>query len=199
MKQKLMLVIGLLVALLAPSIVFATNYGAGVYGSCTYNETCTISIATSGTVTLPATTNPSGVVTIDKDIVTVTTNSSGGYTLSLESVSGSSSELVNGGEVIPAISATAGSPATLGLNEWGYRIDGALGFGAGPTSAITSQPSSSLTFAGVPLLGAPQDIKVTASSAPSGDVTNIWYGLRADMSKPAGTYTSTVTYTAVLN
>ncbi len=199
MKQKLMLVIGLLVALLAPSIVFATNYGSGVYGSCTYNETCTISIATSGTVTLPATTNPSGVVTIDKDIVTVTTNSSGGYTLSLESVSGSSSELVNGGEVIPAISATAGSPATLGLNEWGYRIDGALGFGAGPTSAITSQPSSSLTFAGVPLLGAPQDIKVTASSAPSGDVTNIWYGLRADMSKPAGTYTSTVTYTAVLN
>jgi len=199
MKQKLMLVVLILAVLVVPSLVFATPYGAGTYGSCTYNNTCTISIATSGTVTLPATTNPSGVVTIDKDIVTVTTNSSGGYTLSLESVSGSSSQLVNGGEVIPAISATAASPATLGLNEWGYRIDGALGFGAGPTSAITSQPSSSLTFAGVPLLGAPQDIKVTASSAPSGDVTNVWYGVRADMTKPAGTYTSTVTYTAVLN
>lgn len=199
MKQKLMLVVLILAVLVVPSLVFATPYGAGTYGSCTYNNTCTISIATSGTVTLPATTNPSGVVTIDKDIVTVTTNSSGGYTLSLESVSGSSSQLVNGGEVIPAISATAASPATLGLNEWGYRIDGALGFGAGPTSAITSQPSSSLTFAGVPLLGAPQDIKVTASSAPSGDVTNVWYGVRADMTKPAGTYSSTVTYTAVLN
>ena len=85
------------------------------------------------------------------------------------------------------------------MNEWGYRIDGALGFGAGPTSAITSQPSSSLTFAGVPLLGAPQEIKVTASGAPSGDVTNVWYGIRADISKPSGTYTSTVTYTAIIN
>ena len=146
MKQKLMLVMVLLVAILVPSLVLATNYGEGVYGSCTYDETCTISLATSGTVTLPATTNPSGVVTIDKDIVTVTTNSGGGYTLSLESVSGTSSQLVNGGEVIPAVSATAGSPVTLGLNEWGDRIDGALGFGAGPTSAIISQPSSSLTF-----------------------------------------------------
>lgn len=199
MKQKLMLVTGFLAILLVPSLVLATNYGEGGYGSCTYNETCTISLATSGTVTLPATINPSGVVTIDKDIVTVTTNSGGGYTLRLESVSGTSSQLVNGGDVIPAISATAGSPATLGLNEWGYRIDGALGFGSGPTSAITSQPSSSLTFAGVPLLGSPQDIKVTASSAPSGDVTNVWYGVRADTSKPAGTYSSTVTYTAILN
>ena len=199
MKQKLMFAMALLATLFVPSLVLATNYGEGVYGSCTYDETCTISLATSGTVTLPATTKPSGVVTIDKDIVTVTTNSGGGYTLRLESVSGTSSQLVNGGEVIPAVSASAASPATLGLNEWGYRIDGALGFGAGPTSAITSQPSSSLTFAGVPLLGAPQDIKVTASSAPSGDVTNVWYGVRADMTKPAGTYTSTVTYTAVLN
>lgn len=199
MMQRLMLVIGLLVVLLAPSFALATNYGEGIYGSCTYNETCSISLTTSGTVTLPLTPSPSGAVTIDKDVVNVTTNSGGGYTLRLESVSGTSNNLVNGGEDIPAISATPGSPATLGLNEWGYRIDGALGFGAGPSSAITNQPSSSLTFAGVPLLGSPQNIKITASSAPSGDITNVWYGVRADISKPAGNYSSTVTYTAILN
>ena len=184
--------------LITPS-VFAAPYGSNKYGSCPYSDGCNITISTSGTVTLNVSPTISSVYTINKDTVTVTTNNSAGYALRLESSSGSSNKLVNGGNEVDTSSGTAISPVTLANNTWGYRIDSALGFGSGPTSAITNQASSSLSFAGVPLLGAPQVIKTTATSAISGDSTDVWYGVRADMSKPAGSYSATVLYTAVAN
>jgi hypothetical protein len=194
-----MLILGVIGVLLLAPLVFAAPYGSDIYGKCTYGDGCNISISTSGTVTLNVAPTLSSVYTIDKDTVTVTTNNSAGYTLRLESTSGTSSKLENGAEYFDTTTGTAASPVTLSNNEWGYRIDSALGFGAGPTTAVSNQTSSSLTFAGLPLLGAPQTIKTTASSALSGDATDVWYGIRADMTKPAGTYSATVVYTAVAN
>lgn len=198
MKRKLItLAVGLLMLLLTP-LTLAAPYGTGKYSACTYGEGCNISLSTSGTVDLDVLPTASGVVTIEKDEVTVTTNSSTGFELRLESSSGSENGLINGPNSIGAVSGTAVSPAVLGLNQWGYRVDGLSGFGAGPTGSIQNQPSSSLEFAGLPLLGSPQVIKTTASSAPSGDTTEVWYGVRADMDRPAGSYTATVVYTAIV-
>lgn len=199
MKARLMLIIAVIIATLVVPAAFAAPYGSDKYGKCIYDDGCDISISTSGTVTLNVSPTLSSVYTIDKDTVTVTTNNSAGYTLRLESASGTSSKLENGANYFDATTGTAGSPVTLSNNEWGYRIDSALGFGAGPTSAVSNQSTSTLTFAGVPLLGAPQTVKTTASSAISGDATDIWYGIRADMTQPAGTYSATVTYTAIAN
>ena len=72
--------------------------------------------------------------------------------------------------------------------------------GGAQTSASDGSPesnvaSSSVKFAGVPALASPQLIKTTSSTAAA-DVTTVLYGVRADTSKPNGTYTDTVTYTA---
>lgn len=197
--KKLMLITLLVLSPVLPSALFAAPYGTGEYGSCEYGDGgCFISVTTTGLVELSLAPASGPVVTIAKDDVTVATNSNTGYELRLESSSATESSLVNGGDEIPATSATAGTPATLSVNEWGYRLDGELGFGAGPTSAVTNQSSSSLTFAGIPLLGAAQLIKTTAVSAPAGDTTAVWYGVHVDVTKPEGTYTQTVVYTAVL-
>lgn len=197
--KKLMFFTLLLLTFVLPSVLSAAPYGTGAYGSCEYGDGgCFITISTTGLVELSLAPAGGAVVTVAKDDVTVTTNSNSGYELRLESSSATENSLVNGGEDIPTTSATAGSPATLAVNEWGYRLDGELGFGAGPTSAVTNQSSSSLTFAGIPLLGAAQLIKTTATSAPTGDTTAVWYGAHVDVTKPQGTYTQTVLYTAVL-
>lgn len=175
----------------------ASLYGRGTYGNCTYSEPCSISVATSGTVSLNATPGANSVYSIAGDTVEVTTNSTGGYSLSLNMDSSTENTLVGANDSIAASSGTLGSPVVLALNSWGFRIDGLASFGSGPTAPITSQPSSALTFAGVPLLASPATIKTTATSAPSGDITEIWYGVRADSALESGLYSGAVTYTAV--
>jgi hypothetical protein len=188
--------LGLLVSL--PVAVAALPYGAGVYGACTY-DTCGISLTDSGNVALSIIPTQSGVVTIASQTVTVTTGASTGYTLQLES-SNAQTGLVGGSQTIPASSATQASPQVLALNTWGYRVDNAGGFGAGPTAAQTNAASSSLSFAGVPALGAPVTLVTTSSASPSpGTDTAIWYGIRADMSVVSDTYSQTLTYTATTN
>lgn len=175
----------------------ASLYGRGSYGNCTYQDDCTITASTLGTVNLNITPSSSGVYTIDTDTVTVTTNSSNGYNLQLNVNSSTSNALVSGSNNLNASSASDSSPAVLPNNTWGYRIDDFSGFGAGPTTAQSNQPSSTLSFAGVPLSIAPTTIKTTATSAPSGDSTSVWYGVHATNTQPSGLYTIDVTYTAV--
>lgn len=176
----------------------ATPYGRGRYGTCTYNSGgCTISLATSGTVDLTLQPTVSGVYTIDKDEVEVTTNSNDGFTLSLESASPTENALVGSSGSIAASSGTPASPMALALNNWGFRVDNLSGFGVGPTSAVQNQSSSSLTFAGVPLEGSSVTVRSYDDSAPSGVSTDVWYGVGADLTLPADTYTQVVTYTAV--
>lgn len=175
----------------------ALPYGQGSYNDCAYGGTCSISITTSNTINIALQPTTSSVYSIQKDSVVVTTNSPLGYSLSLQSNSATSKNLVNGPYSLAASTGTPASPVVLQANTWGYRLDGQASFGAGPTSAVTNAPSSSLTFAGIPLSGSPQQIySKNTESGVGGDTINVWYGTRANTSVPAGTYTQTVVYTA---
>jgi hypothetical protein len=154
-------------------------------------------LTTGGTVSLDSTPTAAGVQTTASDTVTVSTNASGGYNLQLAS-SSASTDLSSGSDTIAATSGTQASPTALTANKWGYRVNSVGGFGSGPTTTQSSAAIGALTYAGVPASGAEATIKTTSSPA-SNDTTQIWYSLAVNTNQPAGTYTNTVTYTAVPN
>lgn len=157
-----------------------------------------ISMTTSGTVTLNVTPTASGSMTSSSDTVSVSTNNGSGYNLTLAD-SDATTTLVSGGNSISADAGTQAAPsASLTNNSWGYRVDGLGGFGAGPTSAESNIASSAYKWAGVPASGAANTLKTTAATA-SGDTTTVWYGVKVDTTKPNGTYSDIVTYTATTN
>lgn len=157
-----------------------------------------ISMSTSGTVNVDVVPTGAGAQTIAADTVTVSTNDTSGYTLQLEE-NAASTDLVSGSYTIPHSSASQGTPLAMSVNTWGYRVDGIGGFGAGPTSGQSSQPiSGTIKFAAVPDSGSPNTIKTTSGTATN-DTTSVWYGVAADTSQQAGTYTNVVKYTATAN
>lgn len=151
---------------------------------------------TSGTVDVNVTPTAAGAQTIAKDTVTVSTNGPG-YTLQLANKDTNTS-LVSGSNTIQAATGTQAAPAALTAGQWGYRVDGVGGFGAGPTSATSSAALSNLTFAGVPASGSANTLKNTSTSATN-DITSVWYSVAADTNQASGLYTDIVTYTAVSN
>lgn len=157
-----------------------------------------ISVFTSsGTVSLNATPSASGVQTIANDIITVSTNDAAGYTLKIGETSATTT-LTSGGNTIPASAGSLASPIAQVANTWGYRVDGAGGFGAGPTTGASSAAIGAIKFAAVPATGTPDTIKTTATTATN-DTTNVWYGVAVNTGTPSGSYTNSVTYTAVAN
>lgn len=188
-------VVGVFASVLVPAAAFAANQTAGTTINATIGST--ISISTSGTVTLAITPTASGSATSASDTVSVSTNNSTGYNLTLAS-SSAQVTLTNGGNSIAASSGTQASPVTLANNTWGYRVDSAGGFGSGPTSAQSNVTSLSNTWAGIPASGSPNTLKTTATTAAA-DTTVVWYGAKVDTTKPNGTYSNTVTYTATTN
>ncbi len=152
---------------------------------------------TNGTVNVNVLPAGGGAQTISSDTVTVSTNSSTGYTLQLAETT-ASSNLVSGSNTIPASAGTQASPIAMVANTWGYRVDTVGGFGAGPTSSQSSAAIGALTFAAVPATASPNTLKTTSTTAAN-DTTTVWYGVAANTSQPSGTYTNSVTYTAVTN
>jgi len=155
-------------------------------------------LTTSGTVNIDATPTGSGVQTIAKDTVTVSTNDSAGYTLKLGETSATST-LTSGSNTIAAVSGTQAAPVVETANHWGYRVDDVGGFGSGPTTAVSNAAiSGTLKFAAIPATASPDTLKATATTAAN-DTTSVWYGVAVDTTAPTGTYTNSVTYTAVAN
>lgn len=153
----------------------------------------TISMTTSGTVTLNVTPVSGGSQTSASDTVTISTNNSTGYDLTLAD-SDANTNLVNGANNIAAHAGTRTTPTVLANNKWGYRVDSIGGFSTG--GAVESNvTSSSITYAGVPASGSPDNIKSTSATA-TGETTTVWYAVKADTTNPNGTYADTVTYTA---
>ncbi|RYX79474.1 hypothetical protein EON76_02030 [bacterium] len=185
----------MVLAAASPVIVSA----ASTTGSTTINATLAslISITTSTTVALAVTPTASGSATSSSDSVNVTTNNATGYTLSLADTD-TNTALVSGGNTIAAHAGTFASPTTLANNTWGYRVDGVGTFGAGPTAAQPNVANLSGTWAGVPSSASAQQLKTTATNN-TGDATTVFYGVKADTTKPSGTYTDSVTYTAITN
>jgi hypothetical protein len=187
--------IGLLLALTAvPALVSAATTGTIISS----DISPVISMLTSNsTVNLNTIPTSSGVQTIASDTVTVSTNDNAGYTLKLGET-GASSNMVSGGNSIPAVSGSQASPVAQTANTWGYRVDGVGGFGGGPTNAVANQAISSAKFAPVAATASPDTLATTNSTATSA-VTTVWYGVAINTSQPNGTYSNGVTYTATAN
>lgn len=178
----------------------AINYSAGTYGSCTY-DTCSISLSTGATVNVNVT--PSGGSTtcsVQSNSVTASTDASTGYTVTVNNFDTSTTLNGPSANTIASVSGTPASPAALSANTWGYRVDSVAGFGAGPTSAATNVTTvPSVPFASTPSSASAGGIIRTTSSGDTGVATSVWYGVCVNSSKPAGTYTDGIVYTAVIN
>lgn len=173
-------------------------YGAGNYSGCDYG-TCAITLTSGGSTNVNVVPTPAGKCTVQSDTASVLTDSTVGYSLTMTTSTTNNAMLGSSGS-ISASSGTAASPVTLAMNTWGYRVDSLAGFGAGPTTSQSSGSVPSVTFAGVPPSNLAGTI-VASSSGPADPAvdTTVWYGVCADSSIPAGSYTTTVTYTAVTN
>ena len=177
--------------LLTPLGVFAASDSKNT--TINANLGSTISLTTLGSVTLNVTPVAGGSQTSSSDTVSVSTNNSSGYDLTLAD-SDANNNLVNGGSNIAAHAGTRTTPSVLANNRWGYRVDNIGGFGTGG-AAQSNVTSSSITYAGVPISGSPDNIRSTTATA-SGEATTVWYAVKADTTNPNGTYADTVTYTA---
>lgn len=156
----------------------------------------TISITTSGTVNLNVTPVTGGAQTSAADTVTVATNNSAGYNLTLAN-SDATTTLASGGNTIAAHAGTQAAATVLANNTWGYHVDGVGNMSTGG-AAESNVTSSAILYAGVPASSSPNTLKSTSAVA-SGDVTTVYFAVKADPTKPNGTYTDTVTYTATTN
>lgn len=161
----------------------------------------TISMTTSGTLSVNVTPTTTAVESVYDDVVTVSTNNTAGYTLALKD-SDATLTLADGGNSFAAHAGTTGTPTALADNTWGWRVDNTDGvggtlpldaFGAGPTADTANSATSTGTYAGI----SASDVTIrSTTSTASSQVTNVWYGVKASTSQPTGTYTGGVTYTA---
>jgi hypothetical protein len=193
----------LTIAFVAMPVAYAdttdsTVYGSGNYGNCDYGA-CTITLSSGGATTLNVAPTPTGKCTVQSDTASVLTDNTVGYSLTM-TTSTTNNAMTGASGSIAAASGTAASPVTLGMNKWGYRVDGLAGFGAGPTSSQNNGSIPSVAFAGVPASNqSPTQVASTSGPANPAATTIVWYGLCADSSVPSGSYSVTVTYTAVTN
>jgi hypothetical protein len=198
-----LLVILVLIVTVGPGVVHANTtdsatYGSGGYGNCSYGS-CTITLTSGGTTNVDVVPNTSGKCTVQSDIASVLTDNPTGYSLTM-TTSTTNNVMAGSSGNIASSSATAASPTILAMNTWGYRVDGLAGFGAGPTSILNSGSVPSTTFAKVPPSNlAGTQVASSASAANPAVNTTVWYGVCANSTVPAGSYTVTVTYTAVTN
>lgn len=184
-------VLALPVASVSAASDTSTSVINGVIGS-------SITVSSAGPININVTPTSTAVLSSAQDTVTVDTNNAGGYTLSLQ-MNTATRTLAKGADTIAAHTATPAAPSDLAANSWGFRVDGNAGFGAGTTSAESNIANSAYTWAGVPAQGSPAATIKTTTAPASGDATPVWYAMKADASKPSGTYTNTVLYTAVTN
>lgn len=179
---------------LSPLVASAASSSANTTINATVNSV--ISITTASPVALSLTPTAGGVVTSASDTVTVNTNNTAGYTLTLADADATTT-LVSGGNTFTAHSGSFASPTALANGTWGYAIATLGGFDAS-YSTETNNGSSTSKWAGVPASGSPQTLKATGTTA-SNDVTTVWWAAKATTSQPNGTYTDIVTYTATTN
>ena len=132
-----------------------------------------------------------------KATVTVSTNNAAGYTLKL-GMNGADRDLKKASDSINPPTGTLNAPAALANNSWGYRVENAGGFGAGNMTVESNLNDLSGTFAGVPAQGADDQIKTNGTAVQS-QQTDVLFGAKADSTKPSGTYTGTVVFTAIAN
>jgi len=191
------------ISLILGLVFGATSIVSAATANTTINSTISsvISVATTGTVTLNVLPTGGGAQTIGSDTVTVNTNDSAGYTLTLAS-SSANTYLASGANQIPASSGSQATPVVQAANTWGYCVSGIGGFGATcPSVGVSNQAISGTNkFAGMPATGSPNTIATTATTAVNA-TTTVWYAVAANTSQAGSVtpYTGTITYTATAN
>ncbi len=172
--KKITLLVLIIIGILSPSACLAQPYGKGIYNeNIPYGSQTSLSITTSGNVSIQVTPTAEGTLATGASNVTVTSTDVMGYKLYIRSLTDTS--MNNLGATL--LASANSSPAALLVNTWGYNTDASTNF-IGLTLDDTL-------------------IRSVSAPAPSGDVTTITYGVKVDMEKPAGNYEATVIYTAV--
>lgn len=157
-----------------PTTCFAQPYGKGTYNAnVPYGSQTSLSIATSGNISIPITPTDSGTLATGNSNVTVTSTDVKGFKLYIRALS--DTNMNNLGSLLPA--SANGSPGALANDTWGYNTD------------------ASTNFVGITL----NDTLIHSISIPalSGELTTVTYGIKVDMAKPAGNYVANIVYTAV--
>lgn len=171
---SIIFIISLVISTTLSTISFAQPYGKGIYNeNVPYGDLTSLSIATDGDIIIPITPTTEGVQSTGVSNVTVTSTDVKGFKLYIKALN--SSDMDNLGDSLPA--SVNAVPAALAVNTWGYNLD------------------ASNNFVGITL----SDVLIRSVSIPMplGDTTNVTFGMKLDLSKPAGNYTATVLYTAV--
>jgi hypothetical protein len=165
---------GLFVLLSIAPNVAASPFGQGVFGAdVPFGSATSLSIALGGNVSLNLSPSGSTFVGNGSHTITVTSTDVVGYELYVYSVG--TTDMTNGTATIPA--SGNGSAAPLATNTWGYNTDGSSNF-----LGLTTHPVR---------------FKTATGPYKNGDNTTVTYGVLTDITKSAGSYTATVTYTAV--
>jgi hypothetical protein len=156
------------------STSYASTYGSGTYSAVIpYGGQTNLTISTSGNIAIPITPGSSAVLGTGSGTVTVVSTDAVGYKLYIRSLT--TANMTSGANTIPA--SANGTAAALATNTWGYNLDASTNF-VGMTTA---------------------DVLIRTGTGPfeAGDVTPVTYGVKIDQSKAAGSYSTTVIYTAV--
>jgi hypothetical protein len=172
----IVLMVTLLVTLFTNAISYAAPFGDGYYGThVPYGDLDSLTISNSGNVNIAITPSATTTSTFNSATGTVTVVSTDvvGYNLYLRTVGGAALQF--GTKTIASSSNV--SEAALAVNTWGFNTDGTTNF-IGPSGT---------------------DSLLTSFSGPAdtGNTTSVTYGVSVDRTVQAGTYTTTVLYTAV--
>lgn len=152
----------------------AQPFGTGKYGAnVPYGSATSLTISTSGNVSISVTPTDAGTLGTATNNVTITSTDVVGYQLYINSLS--STNMTNGAYNIPASGNVVA--AALASDTWGYNTDASSNFVGMTTSQVM--------------------IKNAVGPFSSGDVTAVTYGVKVDNAKPAGNYSTAVVYTAV--
>lgn len=198
-KQTLLRMGGVVAALaIAAAPVLATAQSSGEADTqiiATVGNT--LSINATGTVDLALTPGASGSVTsIGASTVTVTTNETSGYNLTLEDEDSNTSLISGANSIDSSNNGTYATPTTLQAGQWGYAVAGGA-FDSSYTVGDNTGTGSEL-FAEVPASGAADIIKNRPGVAQA-DTTSVYFGVRVNGTQPSGAYADTVTFTASTN
>ncbi|MBC7459525.1 hypothetical protein H7200_02310 [Candidatus Saccharibacteria bacterium] len=152
----------------------AQPYGAGKYNSNTpYGSETSLSISAAGSVTMTINPSETGTLATATNNVTVFSTDVVGYKLYIRAIG--STTMTAGTSTIPASANVTANP--LALNTWGYNTNGTNNF-TGVTTTDTM-------------------LKNAVGPFSTGDLTAVSYGLNIDRAQAAGSYVSSLIYTAV--
>jgi len=156
------------------STASASPFGEGVFGAhVLFGSVTSLAISLGSNPSLNLTPSGSNFVGSGSHTITVTSTDVVGYSLYIY---GAGSTAMSGnGSTIPASS--NGSAAPLAVNTWGYNTDGSSNY-----LGLTTTPTL---------------FKTATGPYESGDNTTVTYGVLTNITKPAGSYSAAVTYTAV--